>query len=80
MFKFKVGDRVRIKADAPDEIIDNSPTAAESGISTDHTYVPKGSVGTIKELDVFPYVSWDDWRYWAVHEDVLELIQDSSHE
>ena len=76
MSKFYIGDRVRIKDDLPQSVVDDSPTAHYTGMSEDHNDVPIYCVGTVLEDDGFPYVQWDGWRKWAVHQDTLELADD----
>lgn len=76
MIKFKTGDRVRIADDVPEVITDSTIGGNRTGWYTDHTHVPTNRIGTVLEDDNFPYVQWDDWRKWAVHQDTLELVQD----
>ena len=76
MIKFKTGDRVRIADNLPQYVVDNSPTAHYTGMSEDHTAVPTNRVGVVLEDDDYPYVQWDGWCKWAVHQDTLELVQD----
>lgn len=73
MAKFNIGDRVKIKSDVLVEVQDNSPTQRGDNLSSDHNHVPCECVGTVLEVDGFPYVMWDDWVKWAVHEDTLEI-------
>ena len=57
------GDRVRLKL----EIEDGFPNGLMGG-----------SLGTVDEVDRVPYVIWDNFGRWAVHQDLLELIEEQT--